>query len=437
MPGGRPGRGFGGDRHDERGTGRGRRGDARGPCGRRQDHELLDLPIDGRGEGERIELIAKPHERDHGLGIRLGARLDSLERRARSIVAATKARPDPFFAEELDRGQEEVVEEPQLVPIERVQRHHGRRGVVPPVPHELADVRPVLLLDVGVVVLLVRPAARELDLLGLAVAVEMVVDELGAVVGVDPPEAEGQDLSDLLQGRLDAGFAATEDGPGLHPRRVDVGHVQRMGELAIGPVAGVGHQVELGEAGGGDVPVVGLQRDVVLEQGPGLGPAIAARRELPLDGRQASVDLARTDGAELLAHGGGEPEAPAGPGQPEGQQRFQPHRPGIPGGLPDRGQRLDHRQPVRGGAPPAAGPLGTRGRAVEKPQRVLALVARGLTELIEDPPPLDPGRAPVARVDGREDLPPRTATHHVTLLRPRGPRELHSKWRVSSCSVSF
>ena len=89
-----------------------------------------------------------------------------------------------------------------------------------------------------------------------------------------------------------------------------------MGKLTVRAMAGMGHQVQLGEARDRHVPVIGLQRDVVLEQRPGLGPAIAACRELPLDGRQAPVDLARTDGAELLAHGGGEPEAPAGPGEP-------------------------------------------------------------------------------------------------------------------------
>ncbi len=435
MFGGRPGRGVLGV-----GTGAGitavRVGSV-GPARRGQVYERLDLAIDRLGQGEGIELIPQPHQRRHGLRIRLGTRLDPFERRARHIVVATQAGAHALLGHQLHRRQEEVVEEPQLVLIQRVQGGHRGGRVIPPVAHELADVRPVLLLDVGVVILLVRAPARELDLLGLTVPIEMVVDELGAVVRVDPPEAEGEDLSNLLQGRLDAGFAATEDGAGFHPGRVDVGHVQRMGELAIGPVAGVGHQVELGEAGGGHVPVVGLQRDVVLEEGPGLGPAIAARRELPLGRREAPVDLARTDGAELLAHGGGQPEAPARPGQPEGQQRLQPHGPGIPGGLPDRGQRLDHRQPVRAGAPPATGPLGARWRPVEKPQRVLTLVARGLTELIEDPPPLDPGRAPVARVDSREDLPPRTATHHVTLLRPRGPRGLLSRWRVSFRSVTF
>jgi hypothetical protein len=41
--------------------------------------------------------------------------------------------------------------------------------------------RPVLLLDVRVVVLLVGPSSRELNLPGVAPALQMVVDELAAV----------------------------------------------------------------------------------------------------------------------------------------------------------------------------------------------------------------------------------------------------------------
>src|SRR5262249_23257243 len=53
--------------------------------------------------------------------------------------------------------------------VERVDGGLSHGGVVADVAEELADVGPVLLLDVDVVVLLVRPAAGELDLLGLAV----------------------------------------------------------------------------------------------------------------------------------------------------------------------------------------------------------------------------------------------------------------------------
>ena len=46
------------------------------------------------------------------------------------------------------------------------------------VADELADVGPVFLLDMRVVVFLVRPAARELDGPRATVAIQVVVDEL-------------------------------------------------------------------------------------------------------------------------------------------------------------------------------------------------------------------------------------------------------------------
>ncbi len=73
---------------------------------------------------------------------------------------------------------------------------------------------PVLLLDVGVVVLLVGAAACELDLAGLAVPVEVGVDELRAVIGVDAFEREGERETHLLERRLHAGLALAHDGAG-------------------------------------------------------------------------------------------------------------------------------------------------------------------------------------------------------------------------------
>src|SRR5262245_42091744 len=65
----------------------------------------------------------------------------------------------------------------------------GPRGVVAHISQQLAHVRPVLLLDVRVVVLLVRPAARELNLVDLAVVPQMLIDELTAVIRVDATQA--------------------------------------------------------------------------------------------------------------------------------------------------------------------------------------------------------------------------------------------------------
>jgi hypothetical protein len=72
---------------------------------------------------------------------------------------------------------------------------------------------PVLLLDVGVVVLLVRPAARELNLFGLTKGVEMKVDELRAVIRIDPLQAKRQLRAELVQRRLDTHLAFPSNAP--------------------------------------------------------------------------------------------------------------------------------------------------------------------------------------------------------------------------------
>ena len=58
--------------------------------------------------------------------------------------------------------------------------------------------RPVLLLGVGPVVLVARPAPREGDLVLDAVVEQVGVDELRAVVGVDPEDREGKDPAGVL-----------------------------------------------------------------------------------------------------------------------------------------------------------------------------------------------------------------------------------------------
>ena len=92
-----------------------------------------------------------------------GAGLHALERRlGRSYTRRTRA-PTRTLRTQLHRRQEQVLEEAEVLTVEAVHRGHRRGGVVADVAHQPAHVRPVLLLDVGVVVFFVRPAAGHLD----------------------------------------------------------------------------------------------------------------------------------------------------------------------------------------------------------------------------------------------------------------------------------
>src|SRR2546429_660897 len=239
-----------------------------------QRMDALELLVDGAGQREGIEPLAVPAQLRDDLRAQVGAGEHPLEGRAGRIVAPAQTRADPLFARELHRGQEQVLEQPQLVGVERVHRRARRRRVIAHVPEELADVRPVLLFDVGVVVLLVGPAAGELDLLGLAVLPEMLVNELRAVVRVDAAQPEGQAGPELLERGLHGRLALAQHRRRLDPGGVDIGEVQRMHELAVPEATAMGDEVNLGEAGGGDIPPVGLHGDGMLEYAAGLGAAV-------------------------------------------------------------------------------------------------------------------------------------------------------------------
>src|SRR2546426_4918474 len=81
----------------------------------------------------------------------------------------------------------------------------------------------------------------------------------------------------------------------------------RFSECTNSPVAqaaAVDHEVDLGEAGNGHVPPIGLERDVVFEQGAGLGAAVQPLADLAAVRGQATIHLARADGQHLPLHGG-------------------------------------------------------------------------------------------------------------------------------------
>lgn len=66
--------------------------------------------------------------------------------------------------------------------VETIEQVQLFGGIVAVVANCTPDNGPVLLLDVGVVILLARPSAGERDLFAVAVPQELVVDELRAVI---------------------------------------------------------------------------------------------------------------------------------------------------------------------------------------------------------------------------------------------------------------
>lgn len=207
----------------------------------------------------------------------------------------------------------------------------------------------------------------------------MPVDEFRTVVGVDAQQAEGQARLDLRQGVPHRDLALAQQGVALRPAAVNIGQVQRVGEFPAGRVARMRHQINLGKPGHLHLPVIGLDRDLVFEQGARSGAAIETPPQPLLAGSQPAVDLTRTDAQPLPLQVGVEAKLFPDPGQPEGDQGFQTDRPGAAGRLPHRRQHRHHPRAigrrtgrrVRAWTWPGGGPFNSR-MAYFRLYRVLA-----------------------------------------------------------------
>src|SRR3990172_11081020 len=160
---------------------------------------------------------------------------------------------------------------------------------------------PVLLLNVGVIVLLVRPASRKLDCgMGLPAEVQQViVDELLPVVRVDSPQPEGQSVLDVQYPIEYPGAAFSHDRHPFRPACLYVGRVQGPNKTPVEAVAAMSHGVNLQETRQPDIPVRGPNRDHALKQRSRPGPAIEAFLEPVFMDFQSVLHLSSTYGFKL------------------------------------------------------------------------------------------------------------------------------------------
>ncbi len=139
--------------------------------------------------------------------------------------------------------------------IDAGQLRVGRAGGVAVVADEGADEGTILLLDVRAVVLAVGPTAGKHDALPPAVVVDGAIDELGAVVTVQPAQGDGQAAADLVQGGLDALVVLAPDRVEFDPAGGDIDGAQGMQKEAAAVVAAVSDEIDLEKPGLGLVPV--------------------------------------------------------------------------------------------------------------------------------------------------------------------------------------
>ena len=194
----------------------------------------LQLLIDSGRELEGISCLKRVLEGCELFGISLSGLHDPLKGGTGRVIAANKSRAFTDFALQFHRGLEQILEDPKLI-IELVGGLLGLCGVVAIPAHKLSDMGPVFLLDVGVVVFFVGSRAGELDSTAswalLTESKKVVVDELAAVVRVDPLERERKLVFDLGDRIQDTQGALTHDGLALYPAGSNVDTVQAMDKL--------------------------------------------------------------------------------------------------------------------------------------------------------------------------------------------------------------
>ena len=193
------------------------------------------------GEHERVRRRQEARQGSHFLGIRVRAGPHPLKGSPWRVVATNPSRAPTLFALELHRGLKEILEEPEI----RVEQGQGRQGlwwVIALPPHQLADMGPILLLNMRIVVLFVWPGARELD--GVAAGAlttrhQMGIDERTPIVGVESSQRKRQAPFDQGQCLEKAVRAFAPHGLTLHPRGVNIHTVQGVQKLAAGGSPGM------------------------------------------------------------------------------------------------------------------------------------------------------------------------------------------------------
>ena len=172
---------------------------------------------------------------------------------------------------------------------------------------------PVFLFDMSIVILFVGASAGELDVLFVTEGLEVVVDKLSAIIGIDAQEFKRQSLFNLLHGLENPDLAFAHHGPTFYPGGMNVGDIEGVKELPRTRVAGVRDQIGFGKAWGFDIPGVGFDGDVMFEQSAGFGTSVESLFELAFFALESPVDSGGADREHLLLGLGRDSEALVGP----------------------------------------------------------------------------------------------------------------------------
>jgi hypothetical protein len=125
----------------------------------------------------------------------------------------------------------------------------------------------------------------------LEILQEMPVKEFGAVVAVEAAQREGQGLFNARDGIKDTSLTFAPDGTLFGPTGGNIDNIDGINEQTGGGGATVGYSVCLDKPRDVFIPLVGLDRNMLLEEGAWLG------------GCQTPFGIPSTEGCEQAVNG--------------------------------------------------------------------------------------------------------------------------------------
>ena len=177
--------------------------------------------------------------------------------------------------------------------IDCLKERQSLRRFIAAIANETAHDGPVLLFHVCLVILFVRPRPGEGNLLFLAVAVEVVVDESGIIIRVDTQERKRQSLTQEYYACRDLALATIGQGQAFSPAGGHVHSGEGIDIFAVSRITTVGDKVDLHEASRASSHSVEVRmRMACLSNVPGL-VVLKPRRGLRRSGRKHRSIVAR------------------------------------------------------------------------------------------------------------------------------------------------
>src|SRR5258708_3321555 len=235
----------------------------------------------------------------------------------------------------------------------------------------------IFLLHKALISFLIGSPTGKGDLFLFTIGDQDLIDELSAVIGINPQQGKREELPCALKGSYDRLLAAMQEGQAFRPASWYVRERQRVQVASLDICATMSHQVCFQKAGSGLLPLLeGADGNLLLEQRSRPCGREATLTSFAL-GAQEAIRRRRAHGEQLTAAFLREVEMlmPLQRFDQRGEKGNEPFGADAVGSVPDQEQGVLNFWPVTAWARALRCGL-LHLRMVEEPHRVLAIVAR-------------------------------------------------------------